>query len=246
MSEPARSGPRPSRRTTLAGAGVALAVIAVLAALAVLRPGQSGTPSESAAPRGQGQAATSARPTVPGPSPPPVRQALTLGSDDAPVTIVEFGDFQCPQCGRYAREIEPVLKREYVETGAVQLVWRDFPAFGEQSVKAAVAARAAGRQGHFWEYHDALYADQFPVNSGKLTDEYLISLARELGLDMTQFRQDLADSAAREAVMADYRFGQQLGVPGTPAFLINNQPVFGAQSLEVFEKAIERARREAR
>ena len=120
----------------------------------------------------------------------------------------------------------------------------DFPWVDAQSVRAAVAARAAGVQGKFWAYHDYLFAHQFPdEHSGLVTGAYLRSVARRLGLTMTLFSRDVADPALAAAVRADKQFGLALGVPGTPAFLINGRPFFGAQPLPAFEAAIAQARR---
>jgi protein-disulfide isomerase len=168
-----------------------------------------------------------------------VDQSLTLGRPNAPVTIVEFGDYQCTNCGAFARDTEPALVRKYVDTGVVRLVWRDFPWVDAQSVSAAVAVRAAGMQGKFWAYHDYLFAHQSPdEHSGLVTGAYLRSVARRLGLNMTLFNRDFANPALTAAVRADDTFGQQLGVPGTPAFLIGGRPFFGAQPLSAFEVAI--------
>jgi len=181
---------------------------------------------------------------ITGPAAPPVDAALTLGRPGAPVTIVEFGDYQCPNCGAFARDTEPTLIRKYVHTGVVRLVWRDFPWVDAQSVTAAVAARAAGLQSQFWAYHDYLFAHQFPnEHSGLVTGAYLRSAARRLGLNMAMFNRDMADPALAAAVRADKQFGLELEVPGTPAFLINGRPLFGAQPLPAFEAAIAQARR---
>jgi protein-disulfide isomerase len=184
--------------------------------------------------------------TIPGPAAPPVAPALTLGRPGAPVTIVEFGDYQCTNCGAFARDTEPALVRKYVDTGVVRLVWRDFPWVDAQSIAAAVAARAAGMQGSFWAYHDYLFAHQSPdEHSGLVTGAYLRSAARRLGLNMAVFGRDVADPTLAAAVRADKAFGEGLGVPGTPAFLIDGRPFFGAQPLPAFEVAIAAARRSA-
>lgn len=261
-------GGRFSPRTrVIAGALAALAVLAVLA-VAVLAgsggpapvraasgatraagsrasgPGEGATPGAQAYPSGAANPNPSAHPTtIPGPAPPPVDPALTLGRPGAPVTIVEFGDYQCTNCGAFARDTEPALVRQYADTGVVRLVWRDFPWVDAQSVAAAVAARAAGRQGKFWAYHDYLFAHQFPdEHSGLVTDAYLRSVARRLGLNMALFGRDVADPALAAAARADQQFGEELGVPGTPAFLIGGRPFFGAQPLSAFEAAIAAAR----
>ncbi|MFI7416731.1 DsbA family protein [Nonomuraea sp. NPDC049684] len=179
-------------------------------------------------------------PTWEGPTAPPIDLTLARGMESAPVTIVEFGDFKCVNCGRFAREIEPELRRRYIDTGVVRLFWRDFPAQGRQSMRAAIAGRAAARQGKFWAFHDAIYADQ----SGGLGEEKLRSVAAKAGLDLAAFDTDRRDPALREAVEQDFAFGAQLGMPGTPAFLINGTLFFGAQPLSAFVKQIEKARHE--
>ncbi len=264
MSAAPGGGRFSTRARVVAGAAAALAVLAVLAAATLTgsgHPTQVRAPSGTNGSAGASEAAGAAPPgarrasagaanpnpsahPVTGPTPPPVAAALTLGRAGAPVTIVEFGDYQCTNCGAFARGTEPALIRNYVDTGVVRLVWRDFPWVDAQSVRAAVAARAAGRQGKFWAYHDYLFAHQSPdERSGLVTDSYLRSVARRLGLNMTLFNRDFTNPALTAAVRADDTFGQQLGVPGTPAFLIGGRPFFGAQPLPAFEAAIAQARR---
>lgn len=166
---------------------------------------------------------------------------LALGAVDAPVVMIEWADFQCPFCGRFARETKPELVEQYVDSGVLRIEWRDFPYLGEQSQDAALAGRAAAEQGKFWEFHDALYALEVPPNSGQLTREKLVEIAGQVGLDTAAFTAALDDSALAEAVQADFTEGQMLGITGTPTFLIGDQPVVGAQPLEVFQQAIEAA-----
>jgi len=180
--------------------------------------------------------------TITGPAAPWVHSALTLGRLGAPVTIVEFGDYQCTNCGAFARDTEPAIIHKYVDTGVVRPVWRDFPWVDAQSVAAAVAARAAGMQGKFRAYHDYLFAHQSgDEHSGLVTGAYLRSMARRLGLNMALFNRDVADPALAAAVRADKQFDEGLGVPGTLAFLIGGRPFFGAQPLPAFEAAIAQA-----
>lgn len=167
------------------------------------------------------------------------------GSEDAPVTMIEYSDFQCPFCGKFAREVEPKLVEKYVESGTLRMEWRDFPYLGQESVNAALAARAAQAQGKFWEYHGLLYESQASANSGGFSDERLKELAREAGLDVEKFERDLRSGRYEQAVADDFREGQQRGISGTPTFFINGEILVGAQPLEVFERAIERAEREA-
>ena len=108
-------------------------------------------------------------------------------------------------------------------------------------MNAAVAARAAQAQGKFWEYHDLLYHSQL----GGFPNEKLVELARESGLDEKRFEADLASGEYGEVIAEDFREGQQRGISGTPTFVINGEVLAGGQPLEVFEDAIERAKREA-
>ncbi|HEV2377338.1 MAG TPA: thioredoxin domain-containing protein [Streptosporangiaceae bacterium] len=204
-----------TRARVVAGATAALAVLAVLAVASVAGSGHPArAASRTTKGTGHSRAAAGALPgaqtypgnanpnpsahpnTIPGPAAPPVAPALTLGRPGAPVTMVEFGDYQCTNCGAFARDTEPALVRKYVDTGVVRLEWRDFPWVDAQSVAAAVAARAAGMQGKFWDYHDYLFAHQSPdEHSGLVTGAYLLSEARRLGLNMSLFGRDVAGPA---------------------------------------------------
>ncbi len=134
------------------------------------------------------------------------------------------------------------MVEEYVEDGTLRIEWRDFPYLGQESVDAAVAARAAQEQGRFWEYHDLLYQSQL----GGFSGEKLVSLADEAGLDADRFEADLAAPGRYEqAVASDFSEGQQRGIAGTPTFVINGRVLAGAQPLEVFRSEIERAEGEA-
>jgi protein-disulfide isomerase len=137
--------------------------------------------------------------------------------------------------------VEPKLYKEYVKDGTLRIEWRDFPYRGQESVNAAVAARAAQAQGRFWDYHDLLYDSQF---SG-YTDENLMALARKAGLDTQRFESDYRSGRYRGVVQADFQKGLNLGVNGTPTFFINGKMVVGLQPVGDFENAIEEARREA-
>jgi protein-disulfide isomerase len=137
--------------------------------------------------------------------------------------------------------VEPKLYKEYVRDGTLRIEWRDFPYRGQDSVNAAVAARAAQAQGRFWEYHDLLYTEQF---SG-FSDENLLALAKRAGLDTQRFESDYENARYRGAVRADFKKGLDAGVNGTPTFFINGRMLVGLQPVSVFKNAIEDARREA-
>lgn len=170
---------------------------------------------------------------------------MALGEPDAPVVMVAYSEFQCPFCGKFARDTEPTLVEKYVADGTLRIEWRDFPYLGAESTVAARGGRAAAAQDRFWEFEEAMYADQLPPNSGNLDEDYLVSVAEDIGLDVDRFRDDLASSELDAAVQQDFAEGQAIGVTGTPAFVINGVPVIGAQPTEVFERTIEKAAGEA-
>jgi protein-disulfide isomerase len=228
-----------NRRTVWVGVGIAVVLLAVLV-VAGVTSGRGGPPAGS----GNSDRATPSA-VVPTPPPPAARRIpgdpLAMGSPTAPVVIVEWADFQCPFCAGFARDTEPALVDQYVKTGKARFEWRDFAFLGPESTSAAVAARAAGRQGKFWAYHDALYAQQHPENSGALTSDYLLGLARQLGLDPTRFQADVADPALARQVATDQKEGEALGIDGTPAVVINGQLMSGAQQLPKYQKVIDAA-----
>lgn len=171
---------------------------------------------------------------------------MALGDVDAPVVMIAYSEFQCPFCGKFARDTEPTLVEKYVDSGILRIEWRDFPYLGSESMVAARGGRAAAAQDRFWEFEEAMYADQLPPNSGELNADYLTSVAEDIGLDVDEFREHLSDVAAGEAlVQKDFAEGQAIGVTGTPAFVINGVPVIGAQPIEVFEQTIEQAAKDA-
>ncbi len=159
------------------------------------------------------------------------------GDPNAPVTIVEFSDYQCPFCGRHFRETLPQIISQYVDTGKVKIVFRDFPlGFHEKAEKAAEAAECAGEFGDakYWEMHDKLYNNQDALDVDDLK-----SYAVELGLDATQFNDCLDSDKMADEVQADIDEGSSYGVSGTPAFFINGILVSGAQPFSEFEKIID-------
>ena len=161
-----------------------------------------------------------------------VGDAPTLGPADATVTVVEFGDFQCPYCG----DVEPVLQQLLVTyEGQIRLAFKQFPLwFHSHAYLAAEAALAAQAQGAFWPYHDRLYASQ-----GALLREDLESYAAELGLDLDAFRTALDAHTYAPAVDADLAQGEALGVPGTPCFFVNGRMGAGALPYEALAAVID-------
>jgi protein-disulfide isomerase len=151
-----------------------------------------------------------------------------LGRPDAPLTVEMFGDFQCPVCGEFARTTEPPFVTNYVETGKARFVWRDFAWIGVESFLSAQAARCAGQQGHFWAFHDYLFAHQQGENLGAFSQQNLSSIAASLGLDANVFGACMNSGQEPQAIQRAVQFGVSLGIDVTPAFLINGDLRIGA------------------
>lgn len=169
---------------------------------------------------------------------------LALGEVDAPVLMIEWADFQCPFCASFARETTPELE-PYLDDGTLRIEWRDLPLQGEESRTAALGGRAAADQGSFWELHDEIYAEDRARNAGELDRDALVEMADRLGLDTDRFEAAFDDRRHLGAVEADAQLARSLGITGTPAFLINGQPLLGGQPTETFVAAIEQAAAEA-
>jgi protein-disulfide isomerase len=167
-----------------------------------------------------------------------VRDADRIGDKKAPVTIVEFADFQCPYCRRFFESTEPGLLKEYVDTDKVTFVFKNYPFLGVESVWAAEAAECAANQAKFWRYHDLLFNRQGNENGGAFTKAKLEGFARELGLDMSRFRPCLEKGRTLGRVQADRQEGTQAGVNGTPTLFVNGQSMVGATSLAKLQSAI--------
>lgn len=171
-------------------------------------------------------------------SPPKVEVALdparVRGNPNAPVTIVEFSDFQCPYCSKAEGTLKDLLAKY---DGKIKLSYRDFPMRGlhPRAQRAAEAARCAEEQGKFWEFHDALFADQ-----SKLDDAGLQTTVQKLGLDEKAFQTCLSSGKFTAAISRDLQDGTKAGVAGTPGFFINGEFVNGAQPEDDFVKIISR------
>ena len=159
-----------------------------------------------------------------------------LGDKNAPVTIVSFEDYQCPYCGRAFQQTFPLLKENYIDTGKVKYVYRDFPLTNlhPQAQPAAEAAECADEQGKFWEYHDKLYQNQQGLGSALYTQ-----LAQQLSLDVNKFQQCIDSRKYRQEVQNDFAYGSQVGVSGTPTFFINVIMLVGAQPYQAFQQVID-------
>ena len=167
----------------------------------------------------------------------------TLGSSNAPVTIVEFGDYQCPTCGEWYRSQEALVIQNLVNSGKAKLVWRDFDYYGPDSVSASVAAYAAGEQGKFWQFHDLLFQSQRSPNSGWANKQNVRALAQQLGLNMTAFDQSFNSGKFDSLVNSNHELGVQAGVTQTPTFFLIGPSgkivtIAGDQPESVFEQAV--------
>lgn len=171
---------------------------------------------------------------------------MALGDVDAPVVMIEYSEFQCPFCGKYSRETAPKLVEKYVDQGLLRIEFRDFPYLGDESDLAARAARAAAEQDSFWPFHERLFAEQPPPNSGRLDRERLSGIAKDLGLDTDRFLKDMDSDEVAAAIERDRDEGMAIGVTGTPAFLINDRVLMGALPTEDFVETIDAAIKDAR
>jgi len=157
------------------------------------------------------------------------------GNPNAKVTIVEFSDFECPFCGRYFSETYGQLNDEYIKTGKIRYVFRDFPlGFHQYAQKASEAAQCANDQGKFWEMHDILFSNQDSLGVPSLK-QYAV----DLGLNAVAFDQCLDSGKYALEVQNDFADGKKVGISGTPAFFINGQLIVGAQPYSVFKNVID-------
>ena len=177
------------------------------------------------------------------PAPTPIQVSIdddpVKGDKDAPVTIVEFSDFQCPFCQRFYQQTLPSIEENYVKTGKVKIVFRDFPlSFHQNAQKAAEAAECADDQGKFWQYHDMLFEKGSGDGTGLATND-LKSYAQTLGLNTATFNNCLDSGKYTSEVQKDQADGTSYGVRGTPAFFVNGQLISGAQPYANFQQVID-------
>ncbi len=159
------------------------------------------------------------------------------GDKNAPVTIVEFSDYECPFCARFYSQTLPQIEEKYIKTGKVKLIYRDFPlSFHQLAQKAGEAAECAGEQGKYFEMHDKLFENG--VTGGVAGYK---QFAAQMGLDQAKFDTCLDTGAQAAEVKKDMADGAQYGVTGTPGFFVNGRLISGAQPFPVFEQAIEAA-----
>lgn len=170
-------------------------------------------------------------------------RGVTKGEESAPVTIVEFGDFQCPACGQFARSVKPQIELTYVDQGRAKFVFYDYPLVGmhPNAFIGARAARCAEDQERFWEYHDALFQNQSRWSTEADPAGTLVEYAETAGLDADAFESCLRSDRHAELVSANMELGKQLGVTGTPTVMVNagGQTRRVGNSFQAIQAAIE-------
>ena len=167
-----------------------------------------------------------------------------LGSPNAPVTLVEFGDYQCHFCNVFFHSTEDEILQTYVETGKVKMIFKDFNIIGPDSVNASHGAHCAKDQGLFWEYHDILYSNWTGENNGWASSENLLRFAQEINLDIDQWSECMVNGDNSQIILSSNENARSLELTGTPAFFVigpdgKTTRLFGAQPFETFESIFE-------
>jgi len=166
-----------------------------------------------------------------------------MGEPSATITIVEWGDYQCTFCYKFHQSTMNTIKQDFIETGKVKLVFKDFPLNGPDSVLAAEAAYCAQDQGKYWQYHDELYKNWEGERTGWITRDSLDKFATTVNLDLEKFDKCLDEHKYLERVNQMYEFGREIGIDATPSFLVfSNEKIIkiiGNQPLEVFLKSLD-------
>ena len=167
-----------------------------------------------------------------------------LGDPDAPITLVEFGDYQCHYCNVFFETTENDIIKNYVETGKVKIIFKDYNIIGEDSVKASQGAHCANDQGMFWEYHDTLYSHWTGENNGWASSENLTIFAQQIGLNMDTWSECMVEGSHSQIILKSNDDARALELTGTPAFFVINSEgqvskLFGAQPFEAFKKTFD-------
>jgi len=169
-----------------------------------------------------------------------------LGDSNAPVTLVEFGDYQCHFCNVFFHSTEDSILENYVETGKVRMIFKDYNIIGPDSVNASNGAHCANDQGLFWEYHDILYSNWTGENNGWASSENLLKFAVDIGLDVDKWSECMIKGVHSQTILASNADAKSLELTGTPAFFIigpdgKTTRIVGAQPYAVFKQAIDAA-----
>lgn len=167
-----------------------------------------------------------------------------LGNPNAPITLVEFGDYQCHFCNVFFHTTEDNILKNYVETGKVRMIFKDYNIIGPDSVNASHGAHCAKDQGLFWEYHDILYSNWTGENNGWASSENLGKFAQEIELDMNIWSECMSSGIHSQTILASNENAKSLELTGTPVFFVigpdgKTTKLFGAQPFETFERVFE-------
>ena len=167
-----------------------------------------------------------------------------LGNPNAPITLVEFGDYQCHYCHVFFETIEGKIMKNYIETGKVKMIFKDYNIIGKDSVKASQGAHCANDQGLFWEYHDILYSNWTGENNGWASGANLANYAQDIGLEMNQWTDCMSQQKHSKTILDSNEDAKKLQLTGTPAFFVINSDgqvskLFGAHPFEVFERVFD-------
>ena len=226
-TEAARKAQQRRQHISWLGTGLVIAIVAVAAIIVINN--RSGDDNDNSGPASiativPGYALDSSIPT----------DGMTLGSPDAPVTIVEYGDYQCPFCVRFKRNDMPTLINEYIQTDQVRFEYHEYPIIGGgdsdgESFRAAEAAVCASDQGQFWPYHNLLYANSLGEFVGSFSTDRLKRMAEQVpGLDVATFNSCLDNRTKQNTVQQMANEAQAAGIRSTPTFVINGRTVSGA------------------
>jgi protein-disulfide isomerase len=166
-----------------------------------------------------------------------------MGNPNAPITILEWGDYQCTFCYKFHQNTLDIIKEEFVKTGEVKIIFKDFPLNGLDSKLAAEATYCAQDQDKYWEYHDELYKNWGGERTGWITRESLEKFAMTIDLNLKEFNDCLDNHTYKDRVNTHYQFGKKLGIDATPSFLVFNGEkiikIRGNQPLDVFLKTFD-------
>lgn len=169
-----------------------------------------------------------------------------LGDSNAPITILEWGDYQCTYCYKFHQETLEIINEDFIQTGKVKVIFKDFPLNGPDSNLAAQASYCANDQEKYWQYHDELYKNWGGERTGWITRDSLTEFAKEIQLDIDEFNKCLDENKYENKINKIYDFGKEIGIDATPSFLVfNNENIIkirGNQPLEVFLKTFDELR----
>jgi protein-disulfide isomerase len=172
-----------------------------------------------------------------------VRELNSIGRPDAPITVVEYSDFDCGYCRKFYDTTFKQIMAEYVNKGVVRISYKHYPFLTEASMPKAVIAECAAAQGKFWQMHDAMFGGRIPSADESTMRAAGADVAKQLGMDVEAFSKCLDDDAVKLRINTDAQEAQQAGVRGTPSFLINGKLLVGAQPFEQFRLALEEAKK---